>query len=63
MMGPMAKRNCLVEGGSGTGKSSVCRELRKRGYKAIDGDNDLLIRATRKRGNEPKALWRFQELQ
>jgi hypothetical protein len=37
----MAKRNYLIEGGSGTGKSSVCRELRKRGYKAIDGDNEL----------------------
>lgn len=37
----MAKRNYLVEGGSGTGKSSVFRELRKRGYKAIDGDNEL----------------------
>ena len=37
----MAKRNYLVEGGSGTGKSSVCRELRKRGYRAVDGDNEL----------------------
>jgi hypothetical protein len=30
-----------VEGVSGTGKSSVCRELRRRGYHAIDGDRDL----------------------
>lgn len=37
----MAKRNFLIEGGSGTGKSSVCRELRKRGYKAVDGDNEI----------------------
>lgn len=37
----MAKRNYLVEGGSGTGKSSVCRELRKRGCQAVDGDNEL----------------------
>lgn len=37
----MAKRNYLIEGGSGTGKSSVCRELRKRGYKAVDGDNEI----------------------
>jgi hypothetical protein len=37
----MAKRNYLIEGGSGTGKSSVCRELRKRGHVAIDGDNEL----------------------
>lgn len=38
---PVAKRNFLVEGGSGTGKSSVCRELRRRGYRAIDGDNEI----------------------
>jgi broad-specificity NMP kinase len=37
----MAKRNFLVEGGSGTGKSSVCRELRRRGYRAVDGDNEI----------------------
>lgn len=34
-------RNYLIEGVSGTGKSSVCRELRRRGYHAIDGDRDL----------------------
>ncbi|ADB35211.1 conserved hypothetical protein [Kribbella flavida DSM 17836] len=37
----MAKRNYLVEGGSGTGKSSVLRALRERGYQAVDGDNEL----------------------
>jgi hypothetical protein len=37
----MGFRNYLVEGVSGTGKSSVCRELRRRGYHAIDGDRDL----------------------
>ncbi len=37
----MARRNFLIEGGSGTGKSSVCRELRRRGYKAVDGDNEI----------------------
>jgi broad-specificity NMP kinase len=37
----MAKRNYLVEGGSGTGKSSVCDELQRRGYKAINGDREL----------------------
>ncbi|MDQ2785730.1 MAG: AAA family ATPase [Chloroflexota bacterium] len=40
----MAKRNYLIEGSSGTGKSSVYRELRERGYKAIDGDNELAYR-------------------
>lgn len=34
-------RNYLVEGVSGTGKTSVCRELNRRGYQAINGDRDL----------------------
>ncbi len=37
----MGKRNYLIEGVSGTGKSSVLRELRRRGYAAVDGDNEL----------------------
>ena len=34
-------RNYLVEGVSGTGKTSVCHELRRRGYDAVNGDTDL----------------------
>jgi broad-specificity NMP kinase len=34
-------RNYLVEGVSGTGKTSVCKELQRRGYQAINGDNEL----------------------
>lgn len=37
----MGERNYLVEGVSGTGKTSVCRELNRRGYHAINGDRDL----------------------
>lgn len=37
----MGVRNYLVEGVSGTGKTSVCRELNRRGYQAINGDTDL----------------------
>lgn len=37
----MGARNYLVEGVSGTGKTSVCRELSRRGYQAINGDRDL----------------------
>ncbi|HEV7449103.1 MAG TPA: nucleoside kinase, partial [Candidatus Paceibacterota bacterium] len=37
----MAKRNYLIEGGSGTGKSAVWEELQKRGYKTINGDREL----------------------
>jgi hypothetical protein len=37
----VGERNYLVEGVSGTGKTSVCRELNRRGYHAINGDRDL----------------------
>ena len=37
----MGVRNYLVEGVSGTGKTSVCDELRRRGYHAIHGDREL----------------------
>jgi hypothetical protein len=37
----MGVRNYLIEGVSGTGKTSVCRELQRRGYHAINGDTDL----------------------
>ncbi|GAC1470626.1 MAG: nucleoside kinase [Chloroflexota bacterium] len=37
----MGVRNYLIEGVSGTGKTSVCRELRRRGYYAVNGDTDL----------------------
>lgn len=39
--GSVGVRNYLVEGVSGTGKTSVCKELRRRGYQAINGDTDL----------------------
>lgn len=37
----MGVRNYLVEGVSGTGKTSVCDELRRRGHHAIHGDREL----------------------
>ena len=37
----MGVRNYLVEGVSGTGKTSVCHELRRRGHDAVNGDTDL----------------------
>ena len=37
----MGLRNFLVEGVSGTGKTSVCTELRRRGHHAVNGDTDL----------------------
>ena len=40
----MGVRNYLIEGLSGTGKTSVCDELQRRGYHAIHGDRDLAYR-------------------
>jgi len=37
----MGRRNFLVEGVSGTGKTSVCEELQRRGYQTIHGDREL----------------------
>ena len=37
----MGIKNYLIEGVSGTGKTSVCRELRRRGHHAINGDTEL----------------------
>ncbi|KQV72097.1 nucleoside kinase [Nocardioides sp. Root122] len=37
----MGVRNYLLEGVSGTGKTSVCRELQRRGHHAVNGDTDL----------------------
>ncbi|MDP9987561.1 broad-specificity NMP kinase [Arthrobacter oryzae] len=37
----MGRKNYLIEGGSGTGKTAVCNELRRRGYHAINGDREL----------------------
>jgi hypothetical protein len=34
-------RNHLIEGVSGTGKTSVCKELQRRGHHAINGDTEL----------------------
>ena len=43
----MGKKNYLVEGVSGTGKTSVCHELRRRGYAAFNGDRDLRLHPDR----------------
>lgn len=37
----MGVKNYLIEGVSGTGKTSVCHELRRRGCDAINGDDEL----------------------
>jgi hypothetical protein len=40
----MGRRNYLIEGLSGTGKTSVCTELGRRGYHAVHGDRELAYR-------------------
>lgn len=37
----MGVRNYLIDGVSGSGKTAVCAELRRRGYHAIHGDREL----------------------
>jgi adenylate kinase family enzyme len=52
-------RNLLIEGVSGSGKTSVCRELQHRGYQAFNGDNDLAYRGDPETGmplDEPVAF-------
>ncbi len=40
----MGVKNYLIEGVSGTGKTTVAEELRRRGYHVIDGDVELAYR-------------------
>lgn len=39
----MGVRNYLIDGLSGTGKTTVCNELQRRGYQAIHGDRELKV--------------------
>lgn len=50
----MGVRNYLIEGVSGTGKTSVCRDLQRRGYMAINGDTALAYQGDPETG-EPLA--------
>jgi hypothetical protein len=56
MDGLMGKRNYLIEGVSGTGKTAVCTELQRRGYQAIHGDRELVYRGDLETGL-PTATW------
>ena len=40
----------LVEGVSGTGKTTVCEELKRRGYKAVEADEEIAHYADPKTG-------------
>ncbi|MGH6613281.1 AAA family ATPase [Sphingomonas sp.] len=52
----MGVRNYLIEGVSGTGKSSVHRELLRRGFHSIDGDNELAYQGDPKTGKPVDGL-------
>jgi adenylate kinase family enzyme len=68
----MGKRNYLIEGVSGTGKTSVAEELQRRGYHVLHGDRELKYRGDPKTGepvHEPvhesewdKAVWQQEHL-
>ena len=60
----MGKRNYLVDGVSGAGKTAVCTELQRRGYQAIHGDRELAYRGDPETGlptapetDAPTAIW------
>lgn len=56
----MGLRNYLIEGVSGTGKTSVCKELRRRGFHAINGDTDLAYQGNPETGeptNDAPSHW------
>jgi len=63
----MGRRNFLIEGVSGTGKTSVAEELQRRGYHVLHGDRELKYRGDPKTGesvSEPvhesewdRAIW------
>jgi broad-specificity NMP kinase len=49
-----------IGGGSGTGKTTVCEELKKRGYQVVDADEELAFFADPKTGlpvNEKTTHW------
>lgn len=52
----MGMRNYLIEGVSGTGKTSVCHELRRRGYHAINADRELSYQGDPKTGKPVDGL-------
>lgn len=56
----MGVRNYLIEGVSGTGKTSVATELQRRGYHVIHGDRELAYKGDPETG-VPLALPLFQD--
>ena len=60
----MGRRNYLIEGVSGAGKTAIATELQRRGYQAIHGDRELVYRGDPETGlptapetGTPTATW------
>ena len=53
-MRPVGRTNFLIEGVSCTGKTSVCKELQRRGYHVVNGDIELAYQGDPRTG-EPTA--------
>lgn len=64
----VGRRNYLIEGLSGTGKTSVCTELQRRGYHAIHGDRELAYQGDPETGEPTDDLahehhiWRVEKV-
>jgi broad-specificity NMP kinase len=65
----MGVRNYLIEGLSGTGKTSVCSELQRRGYHVIHGDRELAYQGDPETGEPTDSLahehhiWRVDKVE
>src|ERR1700712_2894154 len=57
----MGIKNYLIEGVSGTGKTSVAEELQRRGYHVIHGDRALAYRGDPKTGEPLDGLAQTSE--
>jgi broad-specificity NMP kinase len=51
----MGRRNYLIEGLSGTGKTTVCDELQRRGHHAVHGDRELAYQGDPETGEPTEA--------
>ena len=52
----MGRRNYLISGVSGAGKTAVCTELQRRGYQAIHGDDELAYQGDPETGQATDGL-------
>lgn len=64
----MGRRNYLIEGVSGTGKTSVCDALQRRGFHAVHGDRELAYQGNPVTGEAVEDhthehhLWRLEKV-